>query len=188
MNDYEPIKRCGWVTNDPLYIAYHDTEWGKPTHDDRMLFELLVLESAQAGLSWITVLRKRENYRQAYDNFDVNKVEKYDEDKIQGLMNNRGIIRNRRKILASINNAQQFIKIQQEFGSFDHYIWQFTEGQTMIGQWEADQDVPCETMLSGQISKDMKQRGFTFIGPTIIYSYLQAIGIVNDHLIACAFR
>jgi DNA-3-methyladenine glycosylase I len=188
INNNDHIKRCGWVTDDPLYIIYHDTEWGKPTHDDHTLFEFLVLESAQAGLSWITILRKRDSYRKAYDGFDPLQVAKYDEIKIQELMDNKAIIRNRRKIMSSINNAQQFIKVQLEYGSFDHYIWQFTDGKTLVGEWEKDEDVPCETTLSAHISKDMKKRSFTFIGPTIIYSYLQAIGMVNDHLCACGFK
>lgn len=178
-------KRCSWVTQDPIYINYHDEEWGKPVHDDYRHFEFLVLESAQAGLSWITILKKRENYKNAYDNFDFNKVALYDEDKVNQLMGNQGIIRNRRKIESSINNAMAFIKIKEEFGTFDKYIWSFTKGQIIKNNFETSSEVPASTSLSDKISKDLKKRGFKFIGTTIIYSYLQAVGIVNDHSRDC---
>lgn len=179
------MNRCPWCGNDALYIKYHDEEWGVPVHDDRKHFEFLVLESAQAGLSWITILRKRENYRAAYDNFDPVKVSKYDEDKINELMNNPGIIRNRRKIEASINNAKCFLKIQEEFGSFDNYIWGFVKGSPVKGCWENISEIPANSPLSDEVSKDLKKRGFKFLGSTIIYSHLQATGLINDHITSC---
>ncbi|WP_105614494.1 DNA-3-methyladenine glycosylase I [Vallitalea okinawensis] len=179
------MKRCGWVTDDPLYMDYHDHEWGQPVHDDRTHFEFLVLESAQAGLSWITILRKRENYREAYDNFQPEIVATYDTSKLDSLLNNAGIVRNRRKIEASINNAKCFLEVQKEFGTFDRYIWAFVKNQSLIGHWKDLSEVPASTELSDQISKDMKRRGFRFIGTTIIYSYLQAVGIIIDHTIDC---
>lgn len=179
------MNRCPWCGNDELYIKYHDEEWGTPSHDEKRHFEFLVLESAQAGLSWITILRKRENYRSAYDGFDPIKIAAYNEDKINELLQNQGIIRNRRKIEASINNAKMFLKIQQEFGSFDSYIWSFVNGTPIVNIWYNINDVPATTELSDIISKDLKKRGFRFLGSTIIYSYLQAIGIINDHLVDC---
>lgn len=179
------MNRCPWCGNDELYIKYHDEEWGTPSHDEKRHFEFLVLESAQAGLSWITILRKRENYRSAYDGFDPIKIAAYNEDKINELLQNQGIIRNRRKIEASINNAKMFLKVQQEFGSFDSYIWSFVNGTPIVNSWYNIKDVPATTELSDIISKDLKKRGFKFLGSTIIYSYLQAIGIINDHLIDC---
>lgn len=179
-------KRCGWVPeNDELYIAYHDKEWGIPVHDDRHLFEMLILEGAQAGLSWLTVLKKRENYRKVFDNFDVNKVAKYDELKVEELLNNPGIIRNRLKIHASIKNAKAFIEIQKEFGSFDKYIWSFVDGKQIVNKFKKLPEIPSKTELSDKISKDLKKRGMTFVGSTIIYAFLQAIGIVNDHTADC---
>ncbi|KYH28748.1 DNA-3-methyladenine glycosylase 1 [Clostridium tepidiprofundi DSM 19306] len=179
------IKRCKWVSEDPIYIEYHDKEWGVPVHDDRKLFEFLILEGAQAGLSWITILKKRENYREAFDNFDVQKVSKYDEEKINELLLNKGIVRNRRKIEAAINNAKQFIKIQEEFGSFDKYIWQFVGYNTIKNKWVNLEDVPVTTDEACNMSKDLKRRGFKFVGPTICYSFMQAVGMVNDHTIDC---
>ena len=179
------MKRCSWVTDDPIYINYHDNEWGIPVHDDNIHFEFLVLESAQAGLSWITILKKRENYRISYDNFDPFKVSLYNEDKINNLLLNPKIIRNRRKIEASINNATQFIKIQKEFGSFDKYIWSFTNYNPIITHYNHSTEVPCFSPLSDKISKDLKKRGFKFIGTKIIYSYLQAVGILNEHTSDC---
>lgn len=177
--------RCEWVTEDPLYIKYHDDEWGVPEHDDQKLFEFIILESAQAGLSWITILKKRENYRLAYDNFDPQLIKDYDEEKIQELLENPGIIRNRRKIEASINNAKCFIQVQKEWGSFDKYIWNFVKGEPIKGQWNSIQEVPTSTPLSDQITKDLKKRGFKFIGTTIVYSYMQAVGLVDDHTKNC---
>ncbi len=182
------MNRCEWAGNDPLYIKYHDEEWGKPNHDDRKHFEFLVLESAQAGLSWITVLKKRENYRKHYENFDPVKVSKFDEKKIEEMLEDPGIIRYRRKIEASINNAKRFLEVQKEFGSFDKYIWSFVENKPIINNWESIEDVPAKTELSDKVSKDLKKRGFKFIGSTIIYSHLQAMGIVNDHTKYCEFK
>lgn len=179
------MDRCPWCGNDPLYVKYHDEEWGVPVHDDRKHFEFLVLESAQAGLSWITVLRKRENYSEAYDNFDVTRVALYDNAKIEDLLQNPGIIRNRKKIEASINNANMFLKIQEEFGSFDKYIWSFVGNKPVVNSWEDMTQVPATSELSDNVSKDLKKRGFKFLGTTIIYSHLQATGIINDHLVNC---
>ena len=179
------MNRCPWSTTDELYIRYHDEEWGTPIHDDRKHFEFLVLESAQAGLSWLTVLKKRENYRKAYDNFDPVKVSRYNDQKIEELMSDKGIIRNRRKIESSINNAKRFIAVQTEYGSFDSYIWKFTDFKPVINRWKDISEIPANTALSDLISADLKKRGFTFVGSTIIYAHLQAIGIVNDHLVTC---
>lgn len=179
------MQRCLWCGNDELYVKYHDEEWGVPVHDDRKHFEFLVLESAQAGLSWITILRKRENYRKAYDNFDPLKVSKYDEKKIEELLSNPGIIRNRRKIEASINNAKRFLEVQKEFKSFDNYIWQFVDYKPLVNSWNSVSEIPPKTELSDKISKDLVKRGFKFVGSTIIYSHLQAVGIVNDHIVSC---
>lgn len=179
------LNRCPWCGTDELYVKYHDEEWGVPVHDDKKHFEFLVLESAQAGLSWLTILRKRENYRIVYDGFDVEKVALYDENKIDELMQNSGIIRNRKKIEASINNARQFIKIQEEYGSFDNYIWSFVNHKPVINCWENILQVPANSELSDKVSKDLKSRGFKFLGSTIIYSHLQATGLINDHLISC---
>ncbi|MDP8201605.1 MAG: DNA-3-methyladenine glycosylase I [Candidatus Tenebribacter burtonii] len=177
--------RCPWGTADELYIRYHDDEWGVPVYEDQKQFEFLVLESAQAGLSWHTVLKKRENYRVAYDGFDVQKVAKYDEQKVEELMQNAGIIRNRRKIESSINNAKLFIEIQNEFGSFCNYLWKFVNGKPLVNEWKDMSQMPAKTELSDRISKDMKKRGFKFLGSIIIYSHLQATGLVNDHLKSC---
>lgn len=179
------LNRCGWCGTDPLYVAYHDEEWGVPVHDDRKHFEFLVLESAQAGLSWLTVLRKRENYRLLYDDFDPVKVAAYGEEKIQELLGNPGVIRNRKKIEASINNAQCFLEIQKAYGSFDRYIWSFTEGKPLTNAWKQLSDIPARTALSDTVAKDLKRRGFKFLGTTIIYAHLQAIGVINDHLTDC---
>ncbi len=179
------MQRCPWCGNDELYMKYHDEEWGVPVHDDIKHFEFLVLESAQAGLSWITILKKRENYRKAYDNFDPIKVAEYNEQKVNELLNNPGIVRNRRKILSSINNAQKFLDIQKEFGSFDTYFWSFVNNEPIKNRWKDLAEVPAKTDLSDKISKDLKKRGFNFIGTTIIYSHIQAVGLVNDHLVDC---
>ena len=179
------MKRCDWCKEDELYIKYHDEEWGVPLHDDIKQFEFLVLESAQAGLSWLTVLKKRENYRKAYDNFDPLKVSKYRDGKIDELVGNAGIIRNIKKIEASINNAGRFIEVQKEHGSFDKYIWRFVDYKPVINTWRNISEIPAKTGLSDEISGDLKKRGFKFIGSTIIYAHLQAVGIVNDHLVSC---
>jgi DNA-3-methyladenine glycosylase I len=177
--------RCDWCGNDPLYMKYHDEEWGVPVHEDRKHFEFLVLESAQAGLSWITILRKRENYRKAYDDFDFIKVAQYDEVKVNELIQDQGIVRNKLKISASINNARMFLEIQEEFGSFDNYIWAFVDNNPLINHWETLSQVPATSELSDKVSKDLKKRGFKFLGSTIIYAHLQATGIINDHITSC---
>lgn len=179
------MKRCAWCENDELYTKYHDEEWGVPVFDDRKQFEFLVLESAQAGLSWLTILRKRESYRKAYDNFNPITVAKFDDRKIEELMKYEGIIRNEKKIRASVNNAKRFIEVQKEFGSFSKYIWKFVDYKPIINSWKNESEIPAKTELSEVISKDLKKRGFEFIGPVIIYSHLQATGLVNDHIIDC---
>ncbi len=177
--------RCGWVGGDPMTIAYHDEEWGVPVHHDRLLFEFLVLEGAQAGLSWSTILKKRENYRAAFDNFDPRKVAGYGEDKIQGLLQNPGIVRNRLKIQSTAINALAVLAVQQEFGSFDTYIWRFVDGETIHNGWKRLQDIPGKTREAEAMSKDLKKRGFKFVGPTICYAFMQATGLVNDHTTDC---
>jgi len=179
------MKRCAWCGNDELYVKYHDEEWGVPVFDDRKQFEFLVLESAQAGLSWLTILKKRQSYRRAYDGFDPMKVAEFDERKVEELMNDDGIIRNERKIRASINNAKRFIEIQKEFGSFSKYIWRFVDYKPIINSWQSESEIPAKTKLSEEISKDLRNRGFEFLGPIIIYSHLQATGLVNDHIVDC---
>ncbi|MEM7031342.1 MAG: DNA-3-methyladenine glycosylase I [Chloroflexota bacterium] len=179
------VTRCGWCGDDPLYISYHDQEWGVPLHDDQQLFEFLILEGAQAGLSWITILRKREAFREAFDQFDPQKVARYDEQDVAQLMQNAAIIRNKLKINAAINNAQLFLEIQTEFDSFDAYIWQFVEGRTIQNTWRSLADVPDFTAESEAMSKALKKRGFKFVGPTICYALMQATGMVNDHIVDC---
>jgi DNA-3-methyladenine glycosylase I len=177
--------RCPWCGTDSLYCEYHDTEWGVPSHDERHLFEMLILEGAQAGLSWITILRKRENYRKAFDNFDVQKVAKYNSLKVESLLKNEGIVRNRLKIESAIKNAKAFIKIQQEFGTFDKYLWQFVKGKPIVNNLRTISDFLPKTELSDAISKDLLKRGFKFVGSTIIYAYMQAVGLVDDHMMSC---
>lgn len=179
------MKRCEWCGEDPLYVEYHDTEWGVPVRDEHKMFEFLILETFQAGLSWITILRKRENFRAAFDQFDYNKVSKYSEKKIQELLGNVGIIRNQGKIRAAVTNAQAFIKVQQEFGSFCDYIWNFTENQTINNKIKSIKELPPSTALAETISKDLKKRGFKFVGPTVVYAHMQATGMVNDHIDSC---
>jgi DNA-3-methyladenine glycosylase I len=178
-------KRCQWSGDSKIYQNYHDQEWGVPQHDDRELFELLILEGAQAGLSWLTVLKKRKNYKQAFDNFDAKKIANYNDKKITELLNNPGIIRNKLKINSTIRNAKIFLKIQQEYGSFDKYIWSFTNQKPITNNFNSISELPAKTDLSDKISKDLKQKGMNFVGSTIIYAYLQAIGIVNDHEVGC---
>jgi DNA-3-methyladenine glycosylase I len=178
------LVRCDWATN-PLLIAYHDREWGVPCHDDRVLFEFLILEGAQAGLNWETILRKRDTYRAAFDNFDPKKVAQYGPRKIRGLMDNAGIVRNRLKILSTIKNAQMFLDVQKEFGSFDRYIWRFVGGRPRVNARISLKQVPAMTPESEAISRDLKRRGFTFVGSTICYALMQAVGMVNDHLANC---
>lgn len=178
--------RCGWVpAGDKRYADYHDNEWGKPVFDDHILFEFLVLESFQAGLSWNTILKKRENFRLAFDGFNYEKIAKYDDKKITELIQNEGIIRHRRKIEATINNAQRFMEIQQEFGSFSAFLWRYTDNLPIKNQWKTLAEVPAKTPLSDQISKDLKKKGFKFLGSTTMYAYMQAVGLVNDHLQDC---
>jgi DNA-3-methyladenine glycosylase I len=178
-------KRCGWCEGSEIYRQYHDTEWGVPVFDDQKHFEFLVLESAQAGLSWITILKKRENYRRAYNGFDPEKVARYGEKKKAALLADQGIVRNRLKIEASINNAKHFLEIQKEFGSFSNYIWSFTKGKQITGKWKTIAENPARTELSDRIAADMKKRGFKFLGSVIIYSHIQATGLVNDHITGC---
>ncbi|UJL46897.1 DNA-3-methyladenine glycosylase I [Virgibacillus sp. NKC19-16] len=178
-------QRCAWVTADQVYIDYHDYEWGRPTHDDQKLFEMLSLEGAQAGLSWITILKRRGNYRKAFDGFDPKVVSEYGEDKIAELLQDEGIIRNKLKVRSVVTNAQAFLKVQEEFGSFEAYIWQFVEGEPIINDFQSDAQVPATTKESEQMSKDLKNRGFKFVGPTICYAFMQATGMVNDHTKGC---
>jgi len=177
--------RCAWAGSDPLYKAYHDQEWGRPVHDDRRLFEFLLLEGAQAGLSWITVLRRRDAYRQAFADFDPATVAAYGPAKVEELLNNPGIIRNRLKIRAAIANASEFLKVQEEFGSFDRYIWGLVENKQIRNSWKSMQEIPARTDLSDVMSKELKKRGFSFVGSTICYAFMQAVGMVNDHTTDC---
>ncbi len=180
-----PIKRCDWASGDPIYIKYHDTEWGVPVHDDRKLFEFLLLEGAQAGLSWLTVLRKRENYRKAFDMFDPEKVASYGKSKIRSILSDSGIIRNRLKVVAAVSNAQAFLRIKKEFGSFDSYIWGFVGNKTIRNSWEDVSQIPPRSRESEAMSIDMRRRGFKFVGSTICYAHMQATGMVNDHIMSC---
>jgi len=179
------MKRCSWCEGNDIYIDYHDNEWGVPVYDDKKQFEFLVLESAQAGLSWLTILKRRDNYRKAYDNFDPVKVASYGDNKIKELLNNEGIIRNKLKVAASVNNAKLFLNIQGEFGSFSDYLWGFVNNRQVVNTWKELSEIPANTKLSDNISQDLKQRGFKFIGSTIMYAHLQAAGIVNDHVVDC---
>ncbi|MGC2237602.1 MAG: DNA-3-methyladenine glycosylase I [Pyrinomonadaceae bacterium] len=178
------MKRCDWAKND-LSILYHDAEWGVPLRDDGKLFEFLILEGAQAGLSWDTVLKKRENYRLAFDNFDAEKIARYDAKKVESLLRNEGIIRNRLKIASAIQNANSYLKIKDEFGSFDSYIWSFVDGKPIKNNWKVASEVPARTEISDAMSKDLKKRGFNFVGSTIMYAFMQACGLANDHLVSC---
>jgi DNA-3-methyladenine glycosylase I len=177
--------RCGWCEKDDLYRAYHDQEWGNPVYDDATLFEFLVLETFQAGLSWYTILKKRENFKAAFDQFDYPKIAAYTEDKVQELLQDAGIIRNHLKIRATISNARAFMQVQKEFGSFSNYIWQFTGGEPIVNHWQTLSEIPATTPLSDAISKDLKKRGFKFVGSTVVYAHMQATGMVNDHLLSC---
>ncbi|MCH4822725.1 DNA-3-methyladenine glycosylase I [Gramella lutea] len=181
----EEIKRCGWCEGDPLYEAYHDHEWGVPVLDDETLFEFLTLETFQAGLSWITVLRKRNNFRKAFDNFNYRKIAQYNDAKVTELMQNTGIIRNQMKIRATVTNAREFMKIQEEFGSFSKYIWQFVDGAPIQNEVKDYKNAPSTTEISDKLSKDLKKRGFKFVGSTVIYAHMQATGMVNDHQVDC---
>ena len=177
--------RCSWCGDDPLYMAYHDDEWGVPVYDDDTLFEFLILETFQAGLSWITILRKRENFRKAFDNFDYKKIARYSEKKYESLLQDAGIIRNKLKIKATISNARAFMEIQEEFGSFSKYIWSFTDGKPIKNSFNSLSEVPATTALSDTLSKELKKRGFKFVGSTVIYAHMQATGMVNDHITSC---
>ena len=178
-------ERCPWAGTDPSYIAYHDTEWGVPVHDDQKIFEFLILEGMQAGLSWLTILKKRENFRAAFDNFDPEKVARYNARKIERLLNNPGIIRNRLKVNAAVTNAKVFLSVQEEFSSFDAYIWRFVGGQPKVNARRTLKDIPAKTAESDALSKDLLKRGFKFVGSTICYAHMQAAGMVNDHLVRC---
>lgn len=179
------MNRCGWVNQDPLYIKYHDQEWGVPLYDDRELFELLILEGAQAGLSWYTILKKRENYREAFDQFDPKVIAKYNDIKVESLLKNEGIVRNKLKINATIKNAQAYLTVVEEFGSFSRYIWSFVNGKPIQNHFQHLSEVPSSTPISDKMSKDLKKRGFKFVGSTICYAFMQAAGLVNDHLTTC---
>lgn len=185
MGTENSIIRCAWAGTDPLYCAYHDREWGVPVHDDRLLFEFLTLEGAQAGLSWITILRKREAYRQAFAQFDPVVVAGFDQAKVAELLANPGIVRNRLKVGSTISNAAAFLKVQEEFGSFDAYLWRFVEGRPVQNSWKSLAEVPARTPVSDALSKDLKKRGFRFVGSTICYALMQAVGMVNDHTVDC---
>ena len=178
--------RCAWCPPDnPLYIRYHDEEWGMPVHDDRKLFEMLILEGAQAGLSWLTILKRRDGYREAFDLFDAKKIARYDKRKVAALMKNPGIIRNRLKIAATVANAQAFLQVQKEYGTFDRYIWSFVGGKPKRNRWKSREELPAQTPEAEAMSKDLKKRGFRFVGPTICYAFMQAVGLVDDHTIDC---
>ncbi|WGU96113.1 DNA-3-methyladenine glycosylase I [Paenibacillus dendritiformis] len=180
------IKRCAWVKeSEPLYKEYHDKEWGVPVYDDRILFEMLCLEGAQAGLSWWTILQKRENYRKAFEHFDAEKIVHYTDEKLQSLLNNKGIVRNKLKIQSVVTNAKSFLRIQKEYGSFSAYIWNFVDNNPIVNRWETVQEVPVSNEISDHMSKKLKKDGFSFVGSTICYSYMEAVGMVNDHTLDC---
>jgi DNA-3-methyladenine glycosylase I len=181
----ENIERCAWVNDDPLYIKYHDEEWGVPVYDDTRMFEFLILETFQAGLSWYTILKKRDSFREAFDEFDYRKIALYSEPKIEELLQNSGIIRNQLKIRAAVNNAQRYIEVQKEFGSFCDYIWAFVNHKPLVNHWKSIKEVPATTPISDKLSKDLKKRGFKFVGSTTIYAHMQACGMVNDHVRSC---
>jgi DNA-3-methyladenine glycosylase I len=181
----DALVRCAWATTDPLYIAYHDAEWGVPQHDDTRLFEMLLLEGAQAGLSWLTILRKRDAYRRAFDDFDAARIARYRDARVSRLLADDGIVRNRLKILAAVQNARAFLAVTREFRTFDRYIWQFTADRPKVNAWTSIADVPAQTDESDAMSRDLKRRGFTFVGSTICYAFMQATGMVNDHLVSC---
>jgi DNA-3-methyladenine glycosylase I len=179
------VTRCHWVGADPLYVEYHDTEWGVPQHDDRKLFEFIVLEGAQAGLSWLTILRKRDHYRKAFADFDPEKVARFNQRSVERLLQDPGIVRNRQKVVATIANARAFLAVQEEFGSFDRYVWRFVDGAPIQGRWKSTRDVPAKTPESEAMAKDLIARGFKFVGATICYAHMQATGMVNDHQLDC---
>ena len=185
MTTAESLHRCSWAEGSELERAYHDTEWGVPLHDDRKLFEFITLEGAQAGLSWATILKKRKNYCKLFSDFEVEKIARYNKRKVESLLTNPGIIRNRLKIESTIGNARAFLEIQKEFGSFDDYIWRFTDGKPIINQWQRIEEIPASSDISDRMSKDLKKRGFKFVGSTICYAFMQATGMVNDHTVNC---
>ncbi len=182
---YAAIHRCGWCGEDPLYVAYHDTEWGVPVHDEQKLFEFILLESMQAGLSWITILKKRENFREAFAQFVPEKIAQFNDEDVERCMNNAGIIRNRLKVNSAVKNARAFLELQSRHGSFDSYIWKFTDGKVIQNEWRNMREIPAVTPQSEAMSKDLKKNGFTFVGPTVCYAHMQATGMVNDHLVDC---
>jgi len=179
------VRRCTWCGSDPQYIAYHDEDWGVPVYDDRLLFEMLILEGAQAGLSWLTILKKRDNYRKAFHDFDADRIAHYDQQEIDRLMQDAGIVRNRLKIEAAVKNARGFLQVREEFSSFSDYLWRYVDGKQIVNEWKNLSDIPAHTKTSNQLSKDLKKRGFNFIGPTICYAFMQSIGMVNDHTTDC---
>ena len=179
------LRRCSWAQGSELELAYHDREWGIPLHDDRKLFELITLEGAQAGLSWLTILKKRDNYRNLFDGFEVEKIARYNKRKLESLLNNPGIIRNRLKVESAVSNARAFIEVQHDFGSFDEFIWRFTDGKPIVNRWQNAEDIPTSTGISDAMSKELKKRGFRFVGSTICYAFMQATGMVNDHTVDC---
>lgn len=179
------INRCSWCGSDPVYVRYHDSEWGVPVYDDQKLFEFLMLEGAQAGLSWLTVLKRRENYRRAFANFDAEKIARFTKARVEKLLEDKGIIRNRLKVESAVTNARAFLRIQEEFGTFAQYSWRFVDGVPIVNKWRSLKELPAATKVSDQFSKDLKLRGFKFVGSTIIYAHMQAVGMVNDHLISC---
>jgi len=185
MKEEKMKSRCKWAGKDPLYVEYHDTEWGTPVRDERILFEFIILEGAQAGLNWLTILKKRQEFRGAFDNFDPQKVARYDSDKIRELLLNKGIIRNRLKIEAAVQNGKAFLAVQKEFGSFAAYVWGFVGGKPIKNSWQTEGQVPAKTRESTILSDDLKRRGFKFVGPTICYAFMQAVGMVNDHTVDC---
>ncbi len=185
MPSSKTIARCAWCGSDPLYLQYHDEEWGTPVHDDRALFEFLCLEGAQAGLSWITILKKRDNYRQAFDNFDAEKIARYDARQIEMLLQDPGIVRNRLKVNGFVKNARAYLELRDEFGTFDKYIWSFVGGRPRVNAWTSIREIPAHTSESDAMSKDLKKRGMTFVGSTICYAFMQACGMVNDHEVGC---
>lgn len=178
-------QRCEWCGTDPLYVKYHDEEWGLPVKDDKVLFEFLILETFQAGLSWITILRKRENFRKAFDDFDYKIIAKYDQAKINSLLQDEGIIRNKLKVHSAVTNAQAFMEVQKEFGSFSKYMWEFVDHKTIKNSWKSHKDAPATSAVSDALSKDLKNRGFKFVGSTVIYAHMQAVGMINDHVVNC---
>lgn len=180
-------KRCEWCGTDPIYVKYHDEEWGKPVYDDQKLFAKLILDGAQAGLSWITILKKRDNYYKAFDQFDAEKIARYDEEKVQELLQNEGIVRNKLKIRSTITNAQAYLDIQEKEG-FSDFLWNYVDGEPIVNEWNHYTEAPAKTELSTTLSKDLKKKGFKFVGPTIVYAFMQAVGMVNDHVIHCPFR